>query len=131
MKPLLWKECREHLKWAGPPALLIPLPMLLLGPPGEPMFGSGGQVFFSLIAAVFGAALGFLQVYAEARGDQRALLLHRPLGRSRIFLSKAIAGVGLYLLALGAPFARVAAWMAMLGHLPGSSRWRAGLPGLA
>src|SRR5262249_54133346 len=100
MKALLWKECRENLKWAGLPALLILLPMLLLGGPGEPMFGTGGGIFLFLIAAVFGAALGFLQVFFESRGDHRALLLHRPLGRSRIFLGKAAAGAGVYLLAL-------------------------------
>src|SRR5262249_17897621 len=40
MKPLIWKEWRENLKWVGLPALLILLPMLL-GGPGEPMFGTG------------------------------------------------------------------------------------------
>src|SRR5262245_46076412 len=131
MKPLIWKECRENLRWAGLPALLILLPMVLSGGPAEPMPGAGESYLFSLIAAAFGAALGFLQVHFESGGDQRALLLHRPLRRSRIFLGKAIAGVGMYLLALLIPFACVEAWLATPGHIPAPYHWRTGLPWLA
>jgi hypothetical protein len=131
MKSLLWKEWRENLKWAGLPALVIFLPLLLLGSPDEPIADVTGAVLFFLTACVFGALLGFLQVFSEARGDQRALLLHRPLSRSRIFLGKALAGVGLYLLALGVPFVCVEAWMAVPGHMPAPYHWRAGLPWLA
>jgi hypothetical protein len=130
MKPLIWKEGREHLKWAGLPALLILLPLVLFGGPTEQMGGISGGFLVFLMTAGFGAALGFLQVFFESRGDQRALLLHRPLGRSRIFLSKVIAGVGIYLLAFGVPFACVQTWMAMPGHMPAPYHWRAGLPWL-
>ena len=70
-----------------------------------PLLEKGCLFFAGLIAAVFGAALGFLQVFFESHGDRRSLLLHRPFSRSQIFLGKAVAGVGLYLLALGIPFA--------------------------
>jgi hypothetical protein len=131
VKPLIWKEFRENLKWAGLPALLILLPMVLLGGPEEPMFGTGGAILLFFIAAGFGAALGFLQVYFESRGDQRALLLHRPLSRSQIFLAKAAAGVGIYLLALGLPFLGVELWMATPGHMPAPFHWGTALPWLA
>jgi hypothetical protein len=131
MKSLVWKEWRENLRWAGVPALLILLPMLLLGGPNEPMPGSAGSHFFFLVAAVFGAALGFLQVLFEARGDQRALLLHRPVSRSRIFLAKVIAGAGVYLLAQGIPFVFVQLWMATPGHMAAPYHSRAALPWLA
>jgi hypothetical protein len=131
MKSLLWKEWRENLKWAGLPALLILLPLVLLGGPAEPMPGVSGAFLLFLIAAGFGAALGFLQVFFESRGDQRALLLHRPLSRSHIFLGKVIAGVGIYLLAQGLPFACVQAWMATPGHMAAPYHWRAALPWLA
>jgi hypothetical protein len=131
MKSLIWKEWRENLKWAIVPALVIFLPMLLLGGPDEPMFGLSAGFILYLTAAVFGAALGFLQVFFEARGDQRALLLHRPLSRSRIFLGKVVAGLGIYLLALGIPFACVQAWMATPGHMSAPYHWRTGLPWLA
>jgi hypothetical protein len=131
MRSLIWKEWREHLKWAGLAALVILLPMLLLGFPDEPMPGLSGAFIFFLVAAGSGAALGFLQVFFESRGDQRALLLHRPLSRSRIFVGKVIAGVGLYLLAQGVPFACVQGWLAMPGHMPAPYHWRTSLPWLA
>jgi hypothetical protein len=131
MRALLWKEWRENVKWACLPALLILLPLVLLGGPGEPMPGVSGAFIFYLTAAVFGAGLGFVQVFFEAQGDRRALLLHRPLGRSRIFLGKVLAGLGIYLLAQGIPFACVQGWMATPGHMSAPYHWRTGLPWLA
>ncbi|HEX5271675.1 MAG TPA: hypothetical protein VFW33_14355, partial [Gemmataceae bacterium] len=94
-------------------------------------FGSGGGMLLFLVAAGFGAALGFLQFFFESRGDPRSILLHRPLSRSNIFLAKALAGAGLYLLALGAPFVAVEAWMAIPGHMAAPYDWRTSLPWLA
>jgi hypothetical protein len=130
MKPLIWKEGREHLKWAVLPALLILLPLVLFRGPIVQMGGVSGGFFMFINTAAFGAVLGFLQVFFESRGDQRALLLHRPLGRSLIFLSKVITGVGIYLLALGVPFVCVQTWMATPGHMPAPYDWRAALPWL-
>jgi hypothetical protein len=130
MKALLWKEGYAHLKWAAVPSLFIFVPMLVLGGPGTPPNGTDlGPLH--VLAAVFGAVLGFLQVFFEARGDQRALLLHRPLSRSRIFLAKAIAGVGLYLLGMGLPLAVLAVWCATPGHVTAPFSGRAVLPWLA
>jgi hypothetical protein len=131
MRALIWKEWRENLKWAGLPALLMLLPLVLLGGPGEPVPGIAGALIFWLIAAASGAALGFVQVFFESRGDQRALLMHRPISPSRIFLGKVIAGVGTYLLAVGLPFACVQGWMAVPGHMPAPYHWGTGLPWLA
>src|SRR5262245_39372116 len=130
MKPLIWKEFRENVKWGALPALIILLPMLLFGGPDKPMFPMGAAFLFYLIASAFGAALGFLQIYFESRGDHRAILLHRPLGRSRIFLSKVIAGLGIYLLALGVPFVGVEIWMATPGNMPAPYHWKTSLPWL-
>jgi hypothetical protein len=131
MKSLLRKEWRENVKWAVLPALLILLPMVLFGGPSEPMLPLTLALLYFLITAVFGTVLGFLQVFFESRGDQRALLLHRPLSRSRIFLAKAIAGLGIYLLSQGVPFVALQLWMATPGHMPAPYHWRAALPWLA
>lgn len=131
MKPLIWKEWRENLKWVGLPTILTVVPLVLLGGPDEPMWGTGGGVLLFLITAVFGAGLGFLQIFFESRGDHRALLLHRPLSRSHIFLAKAVAGVGLYLLAVGVPFVGVQLWMATPGHMPAPYDRGTALPWLA
>jgi hypothetical protein len=77
---------------------------------------------------VFGAVLGFLQVFFESQGDRRALLLHRPLSHAHIFLAKTIAGLGLYVLALGVPFAWEVRWSATPGHVPEPFHWGMTLP---
>src|SRR5947209_6526045 len=111
MRVLIWKELRENLKWVPLPGLLILL-LFLVDRPEEPMPDFSGALLFCLAAAGFAAGLGFVQVFFEGHADKRSLLLHRPLSRSRIFLAKALAGVGLYLLALGIPLACLQIWMA-------------------
>ena len=130
MKALIWKEWRENLKWVALPGLVI-LMVFLINSPDEPMPDVTGAYLFGLTAAVFGAALGFLQIFFEAHGDRRSLLLHRPLGPSRIFLGKALADVALYVLALGIPFACLECWFATPGNLRAPYHWRTGLPWLA
>src|SRR5262245_14394754 len=126
MKALIWKELRENFKWVPLPALAIFGLMALTGP--LPLMHPVAWFFVGLVAAAFGAALGFLQVYFESQGDKRSLLLHRPISRSQIFLSKAIAGVGLYLLALGIPLACVVGLAATPGRLPQPFSWPMALP---
>jgi hypothetical protein len=131
MRALIWKEWRESVKWAVLPGLLILLPMILLGWPSEALPDLTGAFLFYLLAAVPAAALGFVQVFFEAQGDRRALLLHRPISRSRIFLSKAWAGLGIYFLAQAIPFVCVQVWMAIPGHMAAPWDWRSGLPWVA
>jgi hypothetical protein len=130
MKALIWKELRENLKWVPVPGLAIFL-VFLIDKPDEPMPDLMDTYFFCLTAVVFGAALGFLQIFFEAHGDKRSLLLHRPLSPSRIFLAKALAGIGLYVLALGIPFACLESWYATPGNMPAPYHWRTSLPWLA
>jgi hypothetical protein len=129
MKSLIWKEFRENFKWLPIPILLILGPTALMGPHELMQFG---HLFYaSIVAALFGAVLGFLQVSPEARGDKRSLLLHRPLSCSQIFISKALAGIGLYLLAVGVPFAWVVYVAATPGHIAQPFGWPMVLPWLA
>jgi hypothetical protein len=125
----MWKEWCEHIKWVPLPTLVIGGLMAVLALPS--LMDSGSLMIFALIAGLFGVMLGFLQVSAEAQGDKRSLLLHRPLSRSRIFLAKAVVGVGLYLLALGIPFAIEVGLAATPGHLAEPFQWPMTLPWLA
>ena len=129
MKALMWKECRENLKWVALPTLVIGGLMAVLAPPS--LMDNGSLLIFALIAGLFGAMLGFLQIFAEAQGDKRSLLLHRPLHRSQIFLAKASVGIGLYLLALGIPFALEVSLAATPGHIAEPFSWPITLPWLA
>jgi hypothetical protein len=129
MRSLLWKEAHENLKWAVLPLLVLGGLMALLGPPS--LMNYSALLVLGLIAAVFAAALGFLQIFPESHGDKRSLLLHRPLSPSRIFLAKAAVGVVLYLLGVGLPFAGAVAWIATPGHVAEPFRWGMALPWLA
>ncbi len=129
MRSLIWKELRENLKWLPLPAVIILGPTALLGP--NQLLNMGRLVYASIIAALFGAVLGYMQVRPESQGDKRALLLHRPLSRSRIFLAKALAGAGVYLVALGIPFAWVVTLAATPGNVAEPFRWPMVLPWLA
>ena len=100
MKSLIWKEFHENLKWAAVPLVLF----------GGYYSLNGGFclcdsffLFVTFIGAVFGGVLGILQMTFESHGDRRAILLHRPVSPSRIFLAKALTGAGLYLAAFGIP----------------------------
>jgi hypothetical protein len=129
MRSLIAKEWREHFKWAALPGILILAPMALIGVPilMEPVY----LAYVSLVAGLFGALLGFLQVFPEAGGDKRSLLLHRPLSPSRIFLGKAIAGVGIYSVALLAPTLCTMGLALTPGHVGAPFEWGMTLPWLA
>jgi hypothetical protein len=129
VKSLIWKEWQENFKWVLLPTLVIIGPMGVMGM--APLMDSGYLLFVGLVTALFAGILGFLQVFPESRGDKRALLLHRPLSPSRIFLSKALAGAGLYFLALGIPFACAVALAATPGHIHEPFSWGMALPWLA
>ena len=130
MKALIWKEWSENLKWVPLPGLVI-LIVFLIARPFMPMPGVTQAFFNALVAVGFAAALGFVQIYSEGQGDKRSLLLHRPLSPSRIFLAKALAGVGLYVVALGIPLVCLESWLAMPGKANAPYHWRIALPWLA
>jgi hypothetical protein len=126
MRSLIWKEWRENLKWAVVPSILLLGPMAVLGVPM--LLESNYLAYVSLVAALSGALLGFLQVYSESTGDKRSVLLHRPLSRSGIFLAKVIAGVGLYLLALLIPTVIAVILAATPGHISAPFEWGMAVP---
>src|SRR2546425_6048923 len=130
MKTQIWKEWLENLKWVPLPGLVILL-VFFIDKPMTPMPDVTQAFFYGLTAVVFGAALGFVQIYFDGHGDKRSLLLHRPLSPSRIFLAKALAGVGLYVVALGIPFLCLESWMAAPATISAPYHWRTSLPWLA
>jgi hypothetical protein len=130
MKALIWKEWLENLKWVPLPSLMI-LIVFLIARPMTAMPDVTQGFFYALIAVSFGAALGFVQIYFDGHGDKRSMLLHRPLSPSRIFLAKALAGVGLYVVALGIPLVCLESWLAMPAKISAPYHWRTALPWLA
>lgn len=126
MKALLWKECREHAKWAAFPLLLFSGIFAFYG--ARPCLDNQFLTLVSGIAALFGGVLGFLQVWSESQGDRRALLLHRPLSATRIFLAKALMGIAIYLAGLGLPLVVNMLWSLIPGNLAEPFRWYNVLP---
>jgi hypothetical protein len=129
MKSLILKEWRENVVWVPVPTLLLLGAMVFFGVPV--LVDANYLGYVSLVAGLSGALLGFLQVFFEATGDKRSLLLHRPLGPSHIFLGKVLAGVSLYLLALLVPTACAVVLAATPGHVAAPFEWPMVLPWLA
>jgi hypothetical protein len=123
MKMLLWKEIQENLKWAVIATLFLFGFMAYFGV----CLCDSFFMTVSFISAVFGGVLGFLQMTFESHGDRRALLLHRPISRTSIFLAKVISGSALYLLAMGLPLVYYLATAFIPGQvapqLPLWNRW--------
>ncbi|MCX7047126.1 MAG: ABC transporter permease [Candidatus Sumerlaeota bacterium] len=82
---------------------------------------------FPLVAFV----IGLFQVITENRRDKWAFLTHRPVSRTKIFFAKAIAGLSLYTVVAGVPYAACAVWAATPGHIAAPWDWRMLAPGMA
>lgn len=108
LKTILWKELRENWKWAALGSLCLAFVELyaLYQPAGYNELPINSQMFTLVTicgSVLIGAALGALQILPELSRDRWAALLHRPVPRSTVFLGKIIAGIGLYLIAVGIP----------------------------
>ena len=60
---------------------------------------------------------GFFKCSLRDTATRDRCLFHRPLSPSRVFLAKAIAGMSLYVVALGIPFVCLEIWKARPGNL--------------
>jgi hypothetical protein len=88
-----------------------------------PFTGGGFETLFMLVSAVFAVALGFRQSAPELARGTYLFLLHRPLPRDLIFLTKLATVVGVFLCCAAAPVVLYAAWAAVPGHHPGPFEW--------
>ena len=125
MKALVQKEFRENVKLA---VLGLVIYMLLLvqqyrdyvsSPTSmvQPLGHGELQVITGMFCAIFGAVLGWLQIHNERRPDLWAFLMHRPMTHTGVFLSKTLAGLGLYALVVGLPLLGFIVWARWPGHV--------------
>lgn len=78
---------------------------------------------FAAVWVIFTLLLGFRQsAWENAQGTYK-FLLHRPIRRETIFLTKLATGIGLYLFCTVVPLLLYAYWSAMPGHYPGPFEW--------
>jgi ABC-type transport system involved in multi-copper enzyme maturation permease subunit len=144
MKALIWKELRENLKLAV--LGLVVFTVLVVGNYSyysvmmkdaalgfrsagsesyrlQPVTSSSFLVNTGQLCAIFGAVLGWMQIYNERHRDLWAFLVHRPTTRTEIFFSKIIAGLIIYLAAAGLPLACFVIWDSVPGNVAAPFQW--------
>ena len=93
------------------------------GAEGVPFVGDGFTEFFLLISVAFALALGFRQSAWESARGTYLFLLHRPLRRETVFLTKLAVGAGVLLACAAVPIVLYGAWAAVPGHHPSPFAW--------
>ena len=88
-----------------------------------PFTGNEFTGMFSLFAAVFAMALGFRQSAWEASQGTFLFLLHRPISRRRVFLTKLGIGSLVYLVCSSMPILLYGWWAATPGNQASPFRW--------
>jgi hypothetical protein len=142
MKVLALKELREVAgiavaALAGYLAMVISLmgtkvfhsvPGMPWGTHGVPFSGNEFTGFFTWVSVVFAVALGFRQSAWESARGTFLFLLHRPVSRRAVFLTKLAIGAGLLLLCASLPIVLYSWWAAIAGHHPSPFAWSMASP---
>lgn len=137
MRALAWKELREVLGIAAVAlgcylALVVNamgarvfdwVPGMPAGTREVPFTGGGFSYFFIFISVVFAVALGFRQSAWESSRGTFLFLLHRPLRRETIFLTKLATGASVLLFCASLPIVLYGAWAAVPGHHSSPFEW--------
>jgi hypothetical protein len=137
MKALALKELREiagiaAAALAGYLALVVSLmgakvfhwvPGMPSGTSGVPFSRGEFANFFTWVSVVFAVALGFRQSAWESAKGTFLFLLHRPVSRRAIFLTKLAIGVGILLVCASLPIVLYGWWAAVPGHHPSPFAW--------
>jgi hypothetical protein len=142
MKTLIWKDLREHLALA---LIALVVSLFVLVPAyqacvaalmetlagrlhtdrfnPQPLLADNLLNGAAIFCALFASLLGWRQVRSESHRDLRAFLLHRPVTRARIFIGKVVAGLALYALGAGLPFAILVAVARIPGNVAAPFEW--------
>lgn len=136
MKALVYKELREVrgialvalaaysvlvLSLMGVKAFeFLPVP---IGTNEVPFVGSEFGNFYALVTIGLALALGFRQSAWESTQETYLFLLHRPVSRNAIFLTKLAVGTAVLLACASAPILSFGWWASIPGHIPGPFVW--------
>jgi ABC-type transport system involved in multi-copper enzyme maturation permease subunit len=93
---------------------------------GSPLGQAMAQAGY--FCAIFGTVLGWLQIRAEKHRDLWAFLVHRPMTRTAILVSKIVAGLCLYTLGAGLPLLGFVILVWTPGHVATPFEWGMTLP---
>ncbi len=125
MKALIRKELRENLKFAVPGFLIFSLLLYnsYSAAESQPLVSPRFLGPVELVCNLFGLILGWFQVYPEKNRDLWAFLIHRPLTQTQIFLTKAIAGLMVYCIAMGLPMLALVVVASRPGQFASPFEW--------
>jgi len=142
MKALIQKELRENLKLAVLGLIVFTVLVMLswrdyTGMMKDVLLGLRSLEGYRLqpvesglilvgtawLCVIFGAVLGWMQIFNERHRDLWAFLVHRPVSRTQIFFGKVIAGLGIYIVAAGLPLVCFIAWAGIPGHVAAPFQW--------
>jgi hypothetical protein len=88
-----------------------------------PFTGGGFTTFFVLVSVLFAVALGFRQSAWESSRGTYLFLLHRPVSRDVVFLTKLATGAAVYFACAGLPIVLYGWWAAVPGHHASPFAW--------
>jgi ABC-type transport system involved in multi-copper enzyme maturation permease subunit len=90
---------------------------------GIPFIDPSYARLFGFLAGAFAVALGFRQSAVEGARGTYLFLLHRPLSRRWLFMTKIGTGLAVYGVCSGIPNLLYAAWAAAPGNHPSPFAW--------
>ena len=113
------------------------VPMGLSPLPGLVQPARGGEIpfltdtflmQFTLVSASLGILLGFWQAVGDFTGNAQLFLLHRPISRQRIYVTKLAVGLAIYVVLAGSSLLLYALWAATPGTHASPFAWSMTLP---
>lgn len=94
----------------------------------QPLMSEALHSELGLFCAIYGLALGWLQIRAEKHRDLRAFLIHRPICRTTILWNKVAAGCLLYTITTALPLLGFVMYDKTPGHVAAPFEWAMTLP---
>jgi hypothetical protein len=88
-----------------------------------PFVGGEFLMLFAAVSVLFALALGLRQSAWDELGGRYLFLLHRPISRNRLFLTRLAIGAGVLVLCAGMPILVYGAWAAIPGAHPSPFAW--------
>lgn len=88
-----------------------------------PFVGGDFLLNYAVVSACLAITLGLRQSAWEPVGDTYQFLLHRPISRRQVILTKLMVGLGLYLICSALPILVFAWWAATPGMHPSPFEW--------
>jgi hypothetical protein len=93
-----------------------------------PFVGGSFTTFHTFLSVLLALALGFRQSAWESAQGTYLFLLHRPVWRNAVFLTKLATGLGAFLVCGSLPLLLYAWWSSVPGHHPSPFEWSMTLP---